>query len=316
MKSGIVLLFFVLFAVNNANIALGAEITVKAPNGGGTFVVGAFTNITWTTTGTVDKVNIDLTINNGANWNPIDTSVINTGSYAWTVSDVSSDICRIKVSDVTPDGPSDMSDSVFSIKQIRYLIITAPNGGESLKVGAKQNITWNTYGKIDNVRIEISNDDGKTWIIFTAKTENKGSYNIYVPDIVTNLCMIKVSSSSDTGISDMSDSPFSIYNPNVAISNQPGIPKITSLINIGPNPVRINLYINFSLTQRGNVLIEIYSLRGQLVKRLANEMKEAGLYKLLWNGTDSSGHKAPTGSYLMKLSIGDKIYKKMLAVIK
>lgn len=316
MKSRIVLLSFILFVVNTVTTALGAKITVTAPNGGGVFGAGASTTITWETQGTVDSVKIHLTIDNGESWDLVETDIPNTGSYAWTVPDVTADSCKIRVRDVLPSGPSDMSDSVFRIIQIRQITVTAPNGGESLPVGTKQLITWTTYGIIDSVRVELSRDNGKSWMIFASKMANTGSFSFYVPDMVANSCKVKVSSASDTSISDISDASFSIFNPNIAIVNQLGIPQISALTSIGPNPCKTNLSINFSLARREQILAEIYSLKGRLIKRLANEMKKTGYYRVIWNGTDDSERQVSTGSYFVRLCIGDKVYTKIVTVIK
>ena len=317
MKLRIVIsLFGLLFLSINTNPISATTITVKAPNGGGTLGAGASTNITWETTGTVENVKIELTTDNGDTWDSVTSELPNTGTYAWTVPMVSSDSCKIKVSDVLSGGPSDESDSVFKIIDMRRVTITSPNGGEEFVVGTRGEVSWNTLGIIENVKIEFSEDNGDNWIIFTSKATNSGTYTFYIPDKVSNTCLIRVSDATETNISDICDANFSIHNPNIEIIYQNGIPKTNSLINFGPNPVRNNLAINFCLATSENVSIDIYSLKGRLIKCLANEKLQAGYYKVLWNTKEDSGQKISTGQYIMKMRIGKKVFNRILTIVK
>lgn len=310
LLSGLFLISFIISPLS------GATITVKAPNGGGTLGAGASTNITWETTGTIENVKIDLTIDNGSTWDTITTGIPNTGTYTWTVPSVNSDSCKIKVSDVQSGGPSDESDNIFKIKDLRRITITSPNGGEQLQVGTRGQVNWSSLGIIENVKIEFSEDNGDNWIIFTSHTVNSGTYTFYVPDKVSNSCLIRISDASASNISDVCDASFSIHNPNIEIIYQHGIPKTNSLINFWPNPVRSNLSINFCLAQCENVLIDIYSLKGSLIKRLAHDRLQAGYYKVLWNTKEDSGQNISTGQYIMKMKFGKKVYNKILTIIK
>lgn len=308
----ITLVLGLIVLASNPNPISGASIKVNAPNGGGTLGAGASTSITWTTEGTVDTVKIDLTTNNGNTWDTVTTGIPNTGNYAWTVPMVFSDSCMIKVSDIKPGGPSDQSDSVFKIIDYRKITINSPNGGETFEVGKQVKATWNNLGIINEVKIEFSYNNGETWIIFTSNTENTGSYTFFIPDKVSKMCLIRISDASDNKISDVCDANFTIHNPNIEIIPKSGTPKSNSLISLGPNPVRDNLAVNFCLAQKENVLIDIYSLKGSLIKCLANETLHAGYYKIHWNTKENIS----IGQYLLKMRIGDTVYNKILTIIK
>jgi hypothetical protein len=319
MKSSLVSLFALVLAMYTVTSAENAKITVTAPNGGGVLASGASTNITWTSTGDVDSVEIHLTTDNGNKWELVATDVPNsgpTGTYAWTVPDVSSEECRIRVSDVKQGGPYDMSDSTFRIIQIQKITVTSPNGGDSLKVGTRQQITWSTYGLIDSVKVELSKDNGDSWMVFTAKTLNTGIFKFYVPDLVTEQCIVKVSSAANESVSDVSDAPFSIYNPNVVITNQIDLSVTGTLAAIGVNPVTNTVAVTLHLAQREEVSLEIYSIQGKLVAEVTNEMKKAGLHTVQWNSTDRSGQQVPNGTYCVRLQIGSKVFAGMVAVIR
>ena len=90
-------------------------ITVTSPNGGESWEQGSTHNITWTSTGTVGNVKIQYSTDNGGTWNNITTSTANDGGYSWVVPEVSSSMCKVKISEASDGSPSDTSNSVFTI---------------------------------------------------------------------------------------------------------------------------------------------------------------------------------------------------------
>jgi hypothetical protein len=90
------------------------SITITSPNGGESWQAGTSHNITWTSTGSVGNVKIQYSTNNGSSWTDIISSTANDGSYSWTVPEVSSGQCLVKVSE-TDGSPSDTGNAVFSI---------------------------------------------------------------------------------------------------------------------------------------------------------------------------------------------------------
>ncbi len=92
-----------------------ASITVTSPNGGETWASGSIHNITWTSTGTVGNVKIEYSSNNNSSWSTITSSTANDGTHSWTVPNVSSTQCLVRIREASDGSPSDTSDAVFSI---------------------------------------------------------------------------------------------------------------------------------------------------------------------------------------------------------
>ena len=90
-------------------------ILVTAPNGGINWTAGAPATVTWSTTGTVGNVNIDLSTDGGAFFRALVYNAPNTGSRAITIPFYASTNCRIRVA-ATNGTPVDWSDSAFTIK--------------------------------------------------------------------------------------------------------------------------------------------------------------------------------------------------------
>lgn len=64
-----------------------------------------------------------------------------------------------------------------------------------------------------------------------------------------------------------------------------------------PNPFNPATTFRFALPERAHVELAVYNLRGQLVTRLVNENRPAGVHELRW---DASG--LPSGTYFVRLS--------------
>jgi Viral BACON domain len=94
-----------------------ASIRVVSPNGGESLEAGTTYNITWTSSGSVGKVNIGYSIDNGSSWSTIAFSVSNSGSYNWTIPNATSSQCLVQVSSTGNSSLNDVSNNVFTIAE-------------------------------------------------------------------------------------------------------------------------------------------------------------------------------------------------------
>jgi len=69
-----------------------------------------------------------------------------------------------------------------------------------------------------------------------------------------------------------------------------------------PNPFNPYTNIQFTIGNVGNVVINVYNVRGQRVRTLLNEQREPGHHSLIWNGTDDSGRAVGSGVYFYRVS--------------
>lgn len=90
-------------------------IKVVFPNGGETWKAKTVHTIRWTTTGTLEAVKIEYSIDNGLNWTNIIASTSNTGKYSWTVPNKPSTACRVRIRKPGSTTPADMSNGKFTI---------------------------------------------------------------------------------------------------------------------------------------------------------------------------------------------------------
>jgi hypothetical protein len=68
-----------------------------------------------------------------------------------------------------------------------------------------------------------------------------------------------------------------------------------------PNPFNPRTSIRFYLPARTTVRLDIYDVRGALVKRLATGVYDTGAHAVEWDGTDSNGQSVASGFYVYRL---------------
>ncbi len=82
-----------------------------------------------------------------------------------------------------------------------------------------------------------------------------------------------------------------------------------------PNPFNPSTTIEYGLPEAATVRVQVYNLRGELVRTLINENQTAGHRTAVWNGTGDSGQVLPTGIYICRIQAGSyaKSIKMMFA---
>ena len=80
-----------------------------------------------------------------------------------------------------------------------------------------------------------------------------------------------------------------------------------------PNPFNPSTTISFGIDKDGPVLLQVFDIRGALVKTLENRSYPAGSYTSVWQGTNDNGRRVASGIYFYSLSTsGGEITRKMI----
>jgi hypothetical protein len=213
--------FLLLLLLSVAGFATGVNaqtVTVTAPNGSEIWPACAQRTISWTASGTSGFYNVDYSTNNGVTWASIAT-FLNATSLNWTVPNVQSTTCLIRVYDSYNNTVVDQSNAVFTINAA--VRVTAPNGGESWQVGnpATQQITWVASGTSSFVTIEYSIDAGNSWtVISNSVSATSGSYTWTIPNTPSSQCLVRVRDNNTPCMADVSDNLFTIVAPTPQIT--------------------------------------------------------------------------------------------------
>ncbi len=102
---------------NCETIADDHSITIIYPNGNETFDFGDEINVTYTTTGEIESVLVEVSYSCGSNYTTIYSTVPNTGNFTWEAPAVYSNLVSIKVSDVDDITTFDITDECFTIQE-------------------------------------------------------------------------------------------------------------------------------------------------------------------------------------------------------
>ena len=191
---------------------ISSLITVTSPNGGENWLRGTSKNITWTTTADVN-LNVRITIwKDNQYFTTITNGTENDGTYCWTIPKTlptGSDY-RIRITSLLDESVYDFSDDYFSIKF--GIIVTSPNGGENWQRGMTKEITWTSdCGENSYVNITLWKG-GTLYLTIINHTQDSGSYSWAIPSsmLVGSDYKIRITSTSDSTIFDLSDNYFSI----------------------------------------------------------------------------------------------------------
>ena len=83
-----------------------------------------------------------------------------------------------------------------------------------------------------------------------------------------------------------------------------------------PNPSRGSLTFTFELGRPGDARVEVYDLRGALIRTLMHGAIPAGRYDLAWDGRDDVGRLATNGLYLVHARAGDYRASRSLVLMR
>jgi hypothetical protein len=101
-----------------------------------------------------------------------------------------------------------------------------------------------------------------------------------------------------------------------ARQNLDDLPQPYSLAPNYPNPFNPATTISFTLPVRDHVRLEIFDVRGQLVRRLLDEPRDPGRHYEVWEGTDDRGVTVPAGIYVALLQAGDFKQSQKMALVR
>jgi hypothetical protein len=304
-------------------------LSVLSPNGGEILNVNTIHEISWDAecnTG-IDSLQIAYSTNSGVSFSDIAT-VTDGSSYMWTIPEDPSRGCLVRIAAYThPENYAiAYSDSVFEIRDPEPPTVTllGPDCEEEhipssqiyqIKWHAEDNIgfNWNLlelyysegWGKKDTFvhRIPVDND------YLTDST-----YNWVVPDSLATpygKLKIVVYDKSYNTASDISDCYLWFY-----ITEVDPTPTRNLLYPNYPNPFNPSTNIKYSIGRLSFVSLNIFDVKGALVKRLVNEYKDPGTYNVMWTGVNMNGVPVSSGVYFIMLKTEHFKQRRKMVLLK
>jgi len=86
---------------------------------------------------------------------------------------------------------------------------------------------------------------------------------------------------------------------------------------ISPNPLNPSAVLTFTTHERGPVLVQLFDVRGRLVRTLRDEGDAAaGYHDVRIDGTDSNGTRLSSGVYYVRIRAGAEEERKAITILK
>ncbi|MGB5286961.1 MAG: T9SS type A sorting domain-containing protein [Ignavibacteriaceae bacterium] len=217
-------------------------------------------------------------------------------------------------SNFVPASSGDWATFTFSLDTIvtfSSVSVQSPNGGEVWVVGETEEITW-TGVNVNNVKIELTTDNGTNWSTVIGSTPNTGTYSWTVAaQDSTDECLIRITNVDNGFVYDVSDATFTIDIISTIKEMLEGIPTEFDLVQNYPNPFNPNTRISYAVPETAPVSIIVYDLTGQEIAVLVNAVKEAGTYELSFDASNLA-----SGVYIYRMIAGDFSSVKKMNVLK
>ena len=81
-----------------------------------------------------------------------------------------------------------------------------------------------------------------------------------------------------------------------------GIPTSFVLENNYPNPFNPTTTILYGIVAQSHVTVKVYSVLGQEIATLVNDVQSPSYYRVMWNGTNASGNMVSSGVYFYRIT--------------
>lgn len=94
------------------------------------------------------------------------------------------------------------------------------------------------------------------------------------------------------------------------------LPTAFSMAQNYPNPFNPTTSIAFALPKRSHVVMEVFNILGQNVRRLVDENLPAGNHSIIFDGRDNYGNELASGVYLYRIKTDQFTHSKKMMLMK
>jgi len=83
-----------------------------------------------------------------------------------------------------------------------------------------------------------------------------------------------------------------------------------------PNPFNVSTVIDFALPEPASVSLKIFDLLGQEVAVLTIGFRDAGSFRVIWDGRDVEGRPAASGIYVYRLTADERVAVRRMLLVR
>lgn len=94
------------------------------------------------------------------------------------------------------------------------------------------------------------------------------------------------------------------------------LPKSTELYPNYPNPFNSETVISYRIEDFSTVIIDVFDINGQKIRRLKNGFHESGVYEIHWDGRNENNELVSSGLYICSMVANTKVFTSKLLLMK
>lgn len=199
--------------------------------------------------------------------------------------------------------------------------VTTPNGGDLWIRGTSHAITWNATDNVAiagaGVDLAFTPDSGATWTAIASGLDNVGSYLWTVPPITRTMSTLVRATVRDINGNvrqDASDAPFTLALDALGVAD--GSARGTMLRPPVPDPFHQQSIIAYSLARPGRVDLAVFAVDGRRVRTLDQGARDAGEFRIAWDGRGAGGERVSPGVYFVRLNAGTERFTRRVTLLE
>lgn len=187
--------------------------------------------------------------------------------------------------------------SLAGLLQAQSITVTSPNGGETWAGATVQNITW-TAVSVTTVNIEYTTNNGSTWNLIVSSHSGLASpYSWTVPGagpLGSTTCRVRITSSTNSLITDQSDGTFTIPPSGVTVDYPNGGENFRSghTVSIRWSVASINNVDLFYTTNNGSswtsIATSVPATRGFYLWTVPSGITSTNMRIRIWDNSNNS----------------------------
>jgi hypothetical protein len=195
--------------------------------------------------------------------------------------------------------------------------VTAPNGGESILVGAEVSLTWTAGDNVGVTAVDLElsrNGVAGTYETIATGIANSGSHAWTVTGPPTADAFVRVIAHDALAnqAADVSDAAFSIVD---VTGVGEALPREFALEPVAPTPSSRAARLAFELPRAAAVRLSVHDVQGREVARLVDGAMPAGRHAVAWDGR-AGGTAARSGLYFVRFHTPEREFVRRLIWVR
>lgn len=228
----------------------------------------------------------------------------------WTASIYLADMAKNQITITTSDLSKLGFKSKFTIAVSKQLTILSPAAGEIIEIPNNIDVAWESKG-INKVDITFSTDNGTTWTKVAGNLNAVVKKHNWIPNLNKSCnTLLRISDADDKNVFD--EHSFELVQKNTtSVNDENELITEDHLLQNYPNPFNPTTIIPFTIKEESKVIVAIYSMLGEKIIELVNELKSPGHYSVTFNGSNLT-----SGYYFYRLITNNKVQTRKMLLMK